>query len=97
MTRKNRYGSHAHFSANQFRQLLRLFALDLEATKVAGLTGVHRHTVTRSCLAIRQRITRACEQDAPLRGTVEVDESYLRPRRVTGKRGRKQNDRLWPL
>ena len=88
MTRKNRYVAHAHLSAHQFRQLLRLFALDLEATKVADLTGLNRNTVNRYFLAIRQQIARACEQDAPLRGTVEVDESYFGPRRVKGKRGR---------
>jgi transposase-like protein len=88
MTRKNRYVCHAHLSPHQFRQLLRLFALDLEATKVANLTGLNRNTVNRYFLAIRQRIARACEQDAPLRGAAEVDESSFGPRRVKGKRGR---------
>src|SRR5215472_14207512 len=88
MTRKNRYVSHAHLSAHHFRQLLRLFALDLEATKVADLIGLNRNTVNRYFLALRQRIARACEQEMPLRGTVEVDESYFGPRRVKGKRGR---------
>src|SRR5215472_3528499 len=87
MTRKNRYVSHAHLSAHHFRQLLRLFALDLEATKVADLIGLNRNTVNRYFLALRQRIARACEQEMPLRGTVEVDESYFGPRRVKGKRG----------
>lgn len=88
MTRKNRYVYHVHLSAHQFRQLVRLFALNLEATKVAGLTGLNRNTVNRYFQAIRQRIARACEQDTPLRNTVEVDESYFGPRRVKGKRGR---------
>jgi transposase-like protein len=88
MTRKNRYVYRAHVSTAQFRHLLRLFALDLEATKVAALTGLNRNTVNRYFLAIRGRIAQACEQEAPLRGTVEVDESYFGPRRVKGKRGR---------
>jgi len=88
MTRKNRYVAHAHLSAHHVRQLVRLFALDLEAIKVAGLTGLNRNTVNRYVLALRQRIARACEHDTPLRGTVEVDESYFGPRRVKGKRGR---------
>lgn len=88
MTRKNRYVRRAHLSAPQFRALLRLFALDLEATKVAALTGLNRNTVNRYFLALRGRIAQACEQEVPLRGTVEVDESYFGPRRVRGKRGR---------
>lgn len=88
MTRKNRYVRREHLSAAQFRSLLCLFALGLEATKVAALTGLNRNTVNRYFLAIRGRIAQACEQEAPLRGTVEVNESYFGPRRVKGKRGR---------
>jgi hypothetical protein len=88
MARKNRYVHHAHISSGQFRELVRLFALDLEATKVAILTGLNRNTVNRYFLALRRRIAQACEQAAPWRGTMEVDESYFGPRRVKGKRGR---------
>jgi transposase len=62
--------------------------MDLEATKVADLTALNRNTVNRYFLATRQRIVQVCEQEAPLRGTIEVDESYFGPRRVKGKRGR---------
>lgn len=88
MTRKNRYARRTHLSVPQLQTLLRLFALDLEATKVAALTGLNRNTVNRYFLAIRGRIAQACDQEAPLRGTVEVDESYFGPRQVRGKRGR---------
>jgi len=88
MTQKNRYVRRAHVSARQFRALVRLFALDLEATKVAALTGLNRNTVNRDFMALRQRIAQACHQGAPWGGTVEVDESYFGPRRVKGKRGR---------
>jgi transposase len=88
MTRTNRYVHHAHLSTYQFRRLLRLFVMNLEATKVADLTALNRNTVNRYFLAIRQRIVQVCEQEAPLRGTIEVDESYFGPRRVKGKRGR---------
>src|SRR5215472_3372543 len=96
MTRKNRYVSHAHLSAHQFRQLLRLFALDLEATTVADLTGLNRNTVNRYFLALRQRIARACEQETPLRG----GRILLRPSARQGEAGprrRQQNDCLWHL
>src|SRR5215471_8365323 len=96
MTRKNRYVSHSHLSAHHFRQLLRLFALDLEATTVADLTGLNRNTVNRYFLALRQRIARACEQETPLRG----GRILLRPSARQGEAGprrRQQNDCLWHL
>ena len=88
MAQKNRYVHHAHISNARFREVVRLFALDLEATKVAVLTGLNRNTVNRYFLALRQRMAQVCERAAPWRGTVEVDESYFGPRRVKGKRGR---------
>jgi transposase-like protein len=88
LTAHNRYARHAHLSETHFRRLLRLFALDLEATKVAALTGLNRNTVNRYFQLLRVRIAAHCERAAPLGGTVEVDESYFGPHRVRGKAGR---------
>jgi transposase len=88
LTGPNRYVFRSHISEAKFRQIVRLFALDLEATKVAQLTHVSRRTINRFFLAFRQRMAEECEQHAPLRGTVEVDESYFGRRRIRGKRGR---------
>src|SRR5438034_2455123 len=71
----------SHISTQQFRALVCLFALDLEATKVATHTGLKRNTVSRYIMAIRQRIVRACQQE------MEVDESYFGLCRVKGQRG----------
>lgn len=88
MTRKNRFAKRAHVSEGQFREIVRLFALDLEATKVAGITGLNRNTINRYFMAIRRRIAEQCEREARFRGIVEVDESYFGPKRVKGKRDR---------
>lgn len=64
------------------------FAIDIEATKIAQLTGLNRNTVNRLAQLIRRRIAEDCERQSPLGGEVEVDESYFGPRRVRGKRGR---------
>ena len=84
----NRYVARSHLSEARFRQIVRLFAMDLEATKVSALTGVSRRTVNRVCHALRVRMARECERQAPLGGRVEIDESYFGPRRVRGKGGR---------
>src|SRR5215467_268575 len=87
-TGKNRYVHHSHISEAKFRQFLRLFALDLEATKIAHLTTLSRRTVNRFVQALRLRMAAACQQQARFRGTVELDESYFWRRRIRGKRGR---------
>ena len=88
VTGKNRYVRRAHFSEAKLRRVVRLFALDLEATKVAALTGLSRRTINRIFHQLRLRMAAACEAMAPLFGQVEVDESYFGPRRVRGKVGR---------
>lgn len=85
---KNRYVYHAKISEGKFRQLLKLFSLDLTATQAVGLSSLNRNTVNRIYTAIRQRMTAYSYQTSPVSGTIEVDESYFGPRRVKGKRGR---------
>ncbi len=89
MERPNPFYRRSRISAKKFRQLLRLFALDLTATDAAQLTGLTRKSVTTIFLKIRVRIAEECESASPLsHGEVEVDESYFGARRVRGKRGR---------
>ena len=85
---RNKYIRRSHLSEARFRALIRLFALDLEATKIAALSGISRTTVNRYLQLIRTRIAQRCEAASPFAGEVEVDESYFGPRRVRGKRGR---------
>src|SRR5918993_2878401 len=78
----------ARISRAKFRQIIRLFALDLTATPVTALTGLNRNTVNRYLTLIRQAIAAHCERESPFSGDVELDESYFGARRVRGKRGR---------
>jgi len=88
MTRRNGCFRRSRISAREFRHLLRLFCLDMEATKTAALSGLNRNTVNLYFRHFRERIVRLCEAESPLRGQVEIDESYFGGRRVRGKRGR---------
>jgi hypothetical protein len=85
---KNRYANRSRISEAKFRQLVRLFALDLQATQIAILTGLNRKTINRYLRGIRQCIAEYCEAQSPFCGEVEVDESYVGAKRVKGKRGR---------
>ena len=78
----------ARISRAKFRQLLRLFALDLTATQIAAVTGLNRNTVNRYLKLIRSAIAQHCQRESPFSGEVELDESYFGARRVRGKRGR---------
>ena len=84
----NKYASHSKISEKKIREIIRLFALDLNALQIAELTGLNRNTVNRYLKAIRERIAAFSEQESPFSGEVEIDESYFGARRVKGKRGR---------
>lgn len=88
MATKNKYANRSRISEAKFRQLVKLFALDLEADQIAQLTRLNRNTVNRYLGAIRERITEYCEAQSPFQGVVEVDESYFGAKRVKGRRGR---------
>jgi transposase-like protein len=88
MAPKNRYVHRSKISESKFRQVVRLFSLDLTALQTAEMTGLNRNTVNRFYTAIRERIAQFNEKTSPVRGDIEVDESYFGPRRVRGLRGR---------
>jgi len=82
----------SRISPGKFREVLRYFALDLEATKIAEQVNLNRNTVNRYMLLIRKRIADDCEQHAPLSDkvtVVEIGESFFRPQRTEGTRSRK--------
>ena len=84
----NRYYKCAKISEAKFRQLLRLFALDLTASDAARLTGLSRVSTTALYQRLRRYLVSLRQVPVELQGTVEIDESYFGPRRVRGKRGR---------
>lgn len=85
----NKYFYGSHLTERKFRQIINLFCIDMEAKKVAEITGVSRQSINRIFYAIRQRIIDMCEQNStPSVGEFEIDESYFGARRVRGVRGR---------
>ncbi len=85
----NKYIYRSRISEKKFREIIRLFALDIEGTKIAFLTRVSRRTITKIQRCTRERITEFCETESPFdAGEIEIDESFFGARRVRGKRGR---------
>ena len=88
MNLKNKYQKFSKITEPKFRQLLRLFALDLTASDTAKLTGVSIRSVNNLYLKLRRRLADECGRQTPLYGIVELDESYFGAKRIRGKRGR---------
>ena len=88
MTMKNKYANRSKISEAKFRELVRLFSLNLDATQIAELSGLNRNTINCFLKAIGIGRGEFCEKESPFYGEVEVDESFFGARRVKGKRGR---------
>ena len=85
---KNKYVYRFRISEKKCREIVKLFSLDLEADQTANIIGLSRNTINKYYKAFRERISQICEQNSPLSGEIEVDESYFGARRIKGKRGR---------
>ncbi len=86
---KSKYIIRSRISEKAFREILKLFCIDIEASKIAKITGVSRPAINRIVDKIRDRIAHDCERISPFEpGSVELDESYFGPQRVRGARGR---------
>ena len=88
MAMKNKYAYRSKISEDKIRQIVKLFAVDLDASQIAEVTSLNRNTINRYLAAFRERIAQYCEAESPVSGEVEVDESYFGARRVRGIRGR---------
>lgn len=88
MTITNKYKKRSCISDAKFRQILRLFSLDIDATNIAKITRLNRNTINQHLHLIRERIVNLCNQTSPFSGEIEIDELYFGARRIKGKRGR---------
>ncbi|SHN70366.1 IS1595-like element ISDli1 family transposase [Desulfovibrio litoralis] len=88
MTMKNKYIFRSKISEAKLRQIVKLFCIDLNATQISQVVELNRNTINRLLLGIRERIAEFCEEQSPVSGEVEVDESYFGARRIKGQRGR---------
>ncbi|WP_423908046.1 IS1595 family transposase [Candidatus Spongiihabitans sp.] len=83
---KNKYIIRSRISEKAFRAILKLFCIDIEASKTAEITDVSRPAINRIFAGIRARIAHDCERISPFEhGSVELDESYFGPKRVRGR------------
>ncbi len=79
MAMKNKYFFRAKISETRFRQILKLFAVDLNASQIAEITGISRNTVNRYLATVRERLHSVCSRETPV-GVLEAAEEQ----RVSG-------------
>ena len=92
---KNKYIKHTHISERKFKEIIKLFSLDLEATKISEITNISRNTINMLLNKIRERLVYICNKESYFtKGEIEVDESYFGARRVKGKRGRGSGSKI---
>ena len=64
-------------SEAKFRQVVRLFAMDLTATDTAELSGLSVRSTNTIYQRVRVRMAQACAVQSPFEGELEADESYF--------------------
>ncbi|CAB5124543.1 hypothetical protein D3OALGA1CA_2800 [Olavius algarvensis associated proteobacterium Delta 3] len=88
MTLKNKYVKRSKISEAKFRQLIKLFAHDLDAQTISSLTKLNRNTVNRYLMLIRARIAEFCESQSPCSEPFEGKKSCLESVDRKNKRSR---------
>ena len=90
----NKYLKNAKLSETEFRKILHLFCLEMDAKKVSEYLSLNRSTINRIYQKIRLRIAEICESESPFeRGEIELDESYFGGKK-RGKRGRGSQNKI---
>lgn len=60
---KNKYAIRSKISEAKIRQIVRLFAVDLDALQIAQIAGVNRNTVNRYLAAFCERLPISAKQN----------------------------------
>ena len=81
---KNKYIYRSRISEKKFREILKYFAEDIEATKIANLTRISRISINKILKSIRVLMSKECEKISKFSGEIEIDESYFGAKRVRG-------------
>lgn len=62
---RNKYAKHAKISEAKFRQIVKLFCLDLTARQIAEIIHLNRNTVNKYLKGIRTRCAEYCTENRP--------------------------------
>ena len=81
---KNKYIIRSRISEAKFREILKYFAEDIEASKISNLTKISEATLCKIFREIRNLMSKEREKISKFSGEIEIDESYFGAKRVRG-------------
>ena len=84
LSMKNKYIIRSRISEKKFREILKYFAEDIEASKISNLTKISEATLCKIFREIRILMSKECEKISKFSGEIEIDESYFESKRVRG-------------
>ena len=67
---KNKYIIRSRISEKKFREILKYFVEDIEATKIANLTEISRISINKILKNIRILISKECEKISKFSGEI---------------------------
>ena len=74
---KNKYIIRSRISEKKFREILKYFAEDIEATKIANLTGISRISINKILKNIRILMSQECENISKFSGEISSSQARL--------------------
>ena len=77
LSMKNKYIYRSRISEKKFREILKYFAQDIEATKIANLTGISRISVNKILKNIRILMAKECEKISKFSGEISSSQARL--------------------
>ena len=77
LSMKNKYIIRSRISEKKFREILKYFAEDIEATKIANLTGISRISINKILKNIRILMSQECENISKFSGEISSSQARL--------------------
>ena len=77
LSMKNKYIVRFRISQKKFREILKYFAQDIEATKIADLTGISRISINKILKSIRILMSKECEKISKFNGEISSSQARL--------------------
>ena len=77
LSMKNKYIYRSRISEKKFREILKYFAEDIEATKIANLTGISRISINKILKNIRILMASECEKISKFSGEISSSQAHL--------------------
>ncbi|MCK5385207.1 MAG: hypothetical protein KAJ29_06475 [Alphaproteobacteria bacterium] len=72
----NKYIYRSRISEAKLREVVCLFSLDIEASKIAKISKLNRNTINRILNLLRAHLAEYYEEQSSYSGVVEVDEIF---------------------